>query len=123
MSWHIRPKDDEWKRATLTRWGEGKLWLHCGGCFRSYTVRIEAFIAFHGLAPETPFLIVNERMRCVSCGESKGMCRPEPYGIEERRVFPVVGSPDEGPQPFRRILQPQWVPPRRQPDDVPQVEF
>jgi hypothetical protein len=87
---------------------------------RSYTVQCQAF---HGLSPETPFLFVNERMRCVSCGESKGMSRPEPYGIEELRVFPVIGSPDEGPQPMRRILQPQWQPPRRQFDDVPQLDF
>lgn len=123
MSWHNRPKDDEWKSATLSCSRDEKLWLHCGGCFRSYTVRFQAFVTFHDLAPETPFLIVNERMRCVACGERKGMCRPEPYGIEERRVFPVVGSPDEGPQPFQRILQPQWEPPRRQPDDVPQLDF
>lgn len=62
----------------------------------------DEFVAFHRLDPQTPFLLINERMRCIICGEKKGQCRPEPYGIEKRKTYPVAGSPEEGPQPARQ---------------------
>ena len=122
MSWHVRPEDDAWTHATLARSDNDKIWLQCGGCRRSYTVMLDEFVAHHRLDPKTPFLIVAERLRCVWCGARKGYCRSEVYGIDATTVYPVVGSPQEGPQPERRILQPEWEPPRLTWPDLPEGE-
>ena len=53
--------------------------------FRSYTVLHDEFVAFNRLSPATPFLMVSEALRCVSCGAKEGGCRAQPYGIGERR--------------------------------------
>lgn len=126
MPWHIRPKDDAWLAATLAsaRALFDRLWLHCGGCSRSYTVLHDELVAFHRLSPATPFLLISEALRCVSCGAKKGGCRTEPYGKGERReVLPVIGSPAEGPQPQRRCLQPESEPPRMTWPDIPNDEL
>lgn len=62
------------------------------------------FVAFHQLEPTTPFLNITTRRRCVVCGEENGQCRSDPR-LEALKAYPVVGSPVEGPQPARRILQ------------------
>ena len=72
----------------------------------------DEFAAFHRLEPETPFPLINERLRCVACGEKKGQCRSETHGSEKQKAYPIVGSPFEGPQPMRRILQPPYEPRR-----------
>lgn len=84
----------------------------CNGCHRSYLVMHDEFVAFHRLESETPFLLINTRLRCVVCGEKKGQCRSETHGSEKLMAYPIVGSPREGPQPTRRILQPTHKPRR-----------
>ena len=121
-------RDNAWPRATLasTRRHNDKLWLYCNGCHRSYTVLHDEFVAFHGLDHELTFPEINARMRCIICGEKKGQCRSEPYGIERRKAYPVAGSADEGPQPARRILQLPYEPPRSnwpEISDDEQIEF
>jgi hypothetical protein len=51
-----------------------RLWLICNAYPRSYLVMHDEVVAFHQLDPSTPFLIVNKRLRCVSCGEKLGKC-------------------------------------------------
>lgn len=86
----------------------------------------DEFVAFHELEPETAFLLINKRLRCVSCGEKRGQCRSETHGTEERKAYPIVGSSLEGPQPARRILQASYEARRAiWPDvsDDEQIEF
>ena len=121
-------KDVTWEPATLagSRRHAERLWLICNACHRSYLVMHDAFVAFHQLEPAMTFPAVNKRLRCVVCGEKKGQCRSETHGSENQKAFPIVGSPLEGPQPARRILQPAYEPRRViRPDigDDEQIEF
>ena len=107
-------KDGHWRQATLAgaRRYQDRLWLICNACQRSYLVMHDEFAAFHRLEPTTPFLLINKRLRCVVCGQKNGQCRSETHGSEALQAYPVVGSPVEGPQPARRILQPPAEPRR-----------
>ncbi len=125
----MSPKDNAWKQATLagSRRHAERLWLICNACQRSYLVMHDEFVAFHRLDPSTPFPLLSKRMRCVICGEKRGQCRSETHGSENRKAYPVVGSPVEGPQPMRRILQTPYEPRRaiwpELSDDDMQIEF
>ena len=121
-------KDVTWKPATLagSRRHAERLWLICNACQRSYIVMHDEFVAFHGLDPSTTFLLINKRLRCVRCGEKRGQCRSETHGSENQRAYPILGSPLEGPQPVRRILQPPYEPRRAiwpEISDDEQIEF
>jgi len=72
----------------------------------------DEFADFHQLEPTTPFLLINRRLRCVVCGKKNGQCRPETHGSKALMAHPVLGSPNQGPQPARRILRPPADPRR-----------
>jgi hypothetical protein len=83
MSWHQTPKDDAWKRVTLShiaRLGQ-RIWIRCNGCGHEQIVEPLAFAAFHGLDEGTPLLSISERLVCTACGEHKAHCWPEPYKV------------------------------------------
>ena len=83
MAWHTRPKDDTWRQVTLAHLARlsQRLWLRCNGCGHSVIAPPDAFGSLHALPSCTPLLLIGERLVCSHCGERKGSCWPEPYGI------------------------------------------
>lgn len=85
--WHgPLPKGDTWRKVTLASIAElgQRLWVRCNACGYSYTPEPRAFAAEHGLPLDTPLQIIARRLVCSRCGERKGHCKPEPYGIGKR---------------------------------------
>jgi hypothetical protein len=84
MSWHRRPKNDDWKRVTLASLealGQD-LWLHCGDCPHTIYETPGELAGRARLDMSTPLLIIGERLRCSQCGERKGHCWPKPHGVQ-----------------------------------------
>jgi len=82
MAWHTIPRDDAWKRVTLSHIDsmEQRLWIHCV-CGQERIVEPSAYAAEAGLPMSAPLLSIALRLRCSNCGERHVQVWPEPYGI------------------------------------------
>lgn len=88
-NWHgPLPSDDGWRQVTLASTAAlgQRLWLRCNGCGHDLTPEPAALGAAHGLAPETPLLIIARRLVCTRCRARKAHCWPEPYGIGQEQL-------------------------------------
>jgi hypothetical protein len=87
-AWHQIPKDDAWKQVTLrsvNAMGQN-LWIRCDHCCHDLVINAVVFSERSGVDLDSPLLGVSLKLKCSKCGQRKSYCRPEPYGIHQRKA-------------------------------------
>ena len=48
---------------------------------------VRSYLERAGIDLDTPLLRVSLKLKCTKCGQRKSYCRPEPYGISQRKAW------------------------------------